>query len=165
MGQEGWHFVTDLCKDHKAWTGHHEPTTEDIRRLFEITGGNTTIVTCTRWAASLVNQLALRVLFESVIDHPMAVVPADYESNWENYDEHGDLLEQEPAPFQMPLRKGLFIRLTRNMDKRRDYVNGMGASVLEYNAKSSAIIVETVSKAVLSIYPITDDKAPSRETH
>ena len=57
MGSEGDAFVRDLCRQHKAWSGHHEPANLDIEDFFQKTDGKTTVVTCTRRGAALVNAL------------------------------------------------------------------------------------------------------------
>ena len=42
MGAEGARFLRDLCRKHKAWSGHHEPTNLDIEDLLEKTDNATT---------------------------------------------------------------------------------------------------------------------------
>ncbi|WP_422022098.1 hypothetical protein [Pyruvatibacter mobilis] len=64
MGAEGDAFIRELCRGHKAWSGHHEPTNMDIEDLFKKTNMETTVITCTRRGAALVNALAVEVLFD-----------------------------------------------------------------------------------------------------
>ena len=161
MGAEGERWVRDLCRGHKAWSGHHEPTNLDIEHLFQMTDLSTTVITCTRWGAALVNALAVEVLFELPGLAKLGRVPADYESNANNY-EPGGRLKQDVCPeaLQLDLYVGLRVRLTRNMAKHLDYVNGMMAKIQSYNSRTGAVVVQTETGQVLCIYPITDDGVP-----
>ena len=162
MGAEGDAFVRDLCRNRKAWTGHHTPTNLDIEDLFQKTDNRTTVITCTRWGAAHINTLAAEVLFELPKCQKLGKVPADYQSNPDNYDAKGNLQEaQSPAPLQMELYQGLRVRLTRNMAKHMDYVNGMAAEVETFDRRTGAVIVRTETQEVLCIYPITDDNVPA----
>ncbi|CAE7258069.1 PIF1 [Symbiodinium sp. CCMP2592] len=160
MGQEGSQVLRDLCRKHKAWSGHHEPTTEDIQRLLERTNGQTTVITCTRRGAALINGLCLDALFGQPRTAVLGKVQADFECNPENYDDCGQLLDRLPKPLSLPLYVGLRVRLTRNVDKPNDFVNGMSAVVLDFDRRKQAIHVETESKQLLCVYPITTDDVP-----
>ena len=161
-GAEGASFARDLCRGHKAWSGHHEPTAADVEALMHQTQGATTIITCTRRGAARVNALCQEVLFRRAGRSPLGGIPADYESNPDNFDEEsGQLKPQCPAPLQLTLYEGLRVRLTRNMDKARDFVNGMTATVLRFDSKNRAVIVETETSQVLCVYPVTDDDVPA----
>ena len=166
MGGEGSAFVRDMCRGHKAWSGHHEPTNLDIQDLLRKTDGATTVITCTRWGAALVNALAVEVLFELPGRIKLGGVGADYESNPDNYHWNGVAYEmrqdQSPEPLKLDLYEGLRIRLTRNMNKRLDYVNGMTATVQAFDRSSGGVIVETETKQVLCVYPVTEDAAGGR---
>ena len=160
-GTEGSTFVRDLCRNHKAWSGHHRPRAEDIQALMERTAGDTTVITCTRRGAALVNALAQEVLFKRAGQPALGRVAADWESNPANYDEDtGVLLDRCPEPWQLTLYVGLRVRLTRNMDKAHDFVNGMAATVLSFDPRYSALIVETETSETLCVYPVSDDNVP-----
>ena len=156
MGQDGRTFIRDLCKGHKAWSGHHQPTADDISALLEWTDQKTTVITCTRWGAALVNELCVQVLFLDKKVQQMGRIPCDYEANPDNFDEHSTLLDRVPEPLMLPIYLGLRVRLTRNMDKRHDYVNGMSATVEDYNAASAGLVVKTETNLILCIYPVTE---------
>ena len=160
MGAEGDRFVRDVCRKHKAWSGHHEPTNLDIEDLLQKTGNATTVITCTRKGAAWVNQLAVEVLFELPGAAKLGTVPADFESNPENYTPAGGLKDQQPEPLGLTLYEGLRVRLTRNINKARDYVNGMTAMVQRYDRRSGAVIVQTETGNTLCIYPVTTDDVP-----
>ncbi len=102
-----------------------EPTNLDMDAMLQETP-NTTFVTVTRRAAAVLNDLALEVLFSGMV--PLATLAAEPESNLENYDHYGRLVGC--APSQMPIFVGARVTLTRNIDKSRDFVNGMSATVL-----------------------------------
>ena len=163
LGIEGARFVReDLCRGHKAWSGHHQPTAEDIQRLMERTTGETTVITCTRRGAAKVNALAQEVLFERAGQVPLGAVAADFESNPENFDEETGKLktEQLPEPLQLMLYAGLRVRLTKNMDKAHDFVNGMSAVVQSFDPWRQAVVVETETSQILCLYPVTTEEEP-----
>ena len=91
----------------------------------------------------------------------MGHIPADYESNPENFGEAGGLRgDRCPEPLPLDLYEGLRIRLTKNVNKKEDYVNGMAAAVRSYNRKSGGVVVDTETGQTLCIYPITNDDVP-----
>ena len=102
-----------------------EPTNLDMEAMLRQTP-DTTFVTITRRAAAVLNNLALGVLFAGAV--PLGTVAADPESNLENYDQHGRLIAM--APQELPIFLGARVLLTRNLDKQRDFVNGMAATIL-----------------------------------
>ena len=77
--------LKEICRGHKAWSGHHEPTAWDLQQLYR-SHPNTTVATCTRRGAALVNDLAVFVLFSTRRKRRLAVLPVDWESNADNYD-------------------------------------------------------------------------------
>ena len=77
--------LNNICRGHKAWSGHKEPTAWDLQQLYR-SHPVTTIATCTRRAAALVNELAIWVLFATRRKRQLANLPADWEANAENYD-------------------------------------------------------------------------------
>ena len=160
-GAEGARFVRDLCRGHKAWSWHHVPNHEDISDLMLATSQRTTIITCTRRGAALVNSLAQEVLFVQAGQTALGRIPADYESNPDNFEETtGALKEQQPEPLDLAIYEGLRVRLTRNVDKPNDFVNGMSAILKDFDSRTGAIVVETETSHRLCVYPVTDDGVP-----
>ena len=78
--------LNNITRGHKAWSGHKEPTAWDLQQLYR-SNPNTTIATCTRRAAALVNDLSIWVLFTTRKKRQLATLPVDWESNAENYDQ------------------------------------------------------------------------------
>jgi hypothetical protein len=78
--------LTNICRGHKAWSGHHEPTAWDLQQLYR-SHPRTTIATCTRWAAAKVNDLAIFVLYATRKKRKLETVPVDWEANPDNYDQ------------------------------------------------------------------------------
>ena len=78
--------LTNICRGHKAWSGHHEPTAWDLQQLYR-SHPHTTIATCTRWAAAKVNDLAIFVLYATRKKRKLETVPVDWEANPDNYDQ------------------------------------------------------------------------------
>ena len=81
----------NLCRGHKAWSGHHEPTAWDLQQLYRA-HPDTTVATCTRRAAALVNELSIWILFSTRKKRELAHLPVDWESNPANYDKEPGLL-------------------------------------------------------------------------
>ena len=109
----------------RAWTTK-EPTAWDILELDRKTEGKTTVVTCSRRGAELVNKLAVEVFFNQRHKKALAELPTDWESNSENYDKRGQLKKDgppEPAPLE--IFKGQRLFLTKNMNKETGFVNGI----------------------------------------
>ena len=80
--------LNTITRGHKAWSGHKEPTAWDLQQLYR-NHPNTTIATCTRRAAALVNDLSIWVLFATRRKRRLASVPVDWEANADNYDQEG----------------------------------------------------------------------------
>ena len=81
--------LNDICRGHKAWTGHHEPTAWDLQELYR-GHPKTTIATCTRRGAAHVNDLAIWVLFTTRKKRALAELPVDWEANPDNYDQDNE---------------------------------------------------------------------------
>ncbi|CAE7357076.1 pif1, partial [Symbiodinium sp. CCMP2592] len=161
LGQEGKRFVNRLCYQHKAWTGHDEPTSLDIDSVFKRTGGKTTFVTCTKRGAASINALAVQVLFSNRKQQLLAEIPGDYDDNEENFDEYGNLRrDRAPLPNPVQLYRGLRVVLTRNRDKENHYVNGMVATVEGYFPTTGCLRVRTQTGRRLAIYRYTDTDVP-----
>ena len=127
-----------------------EPTNLDVAAMLQQTP-NTTFVTITRRAAACLNALALEVLFAEAV--PVATCAADPESNLDNYDSHGRLIAYMPS--QMPIFIGAKVMLTRNVDKSRDFVNGMTATVVGFRRNS--VVVQTKTNRILTVFPYTEE--------
>ena len=142
----GHRAMPDRGPDHSP-----EPTNLDVAGMLEETP-NTTFVTITRRAAAVLNQLALEVLHGDA--PPEAIRPGDPEDNLDNYDERGRQIGWEPA--RLPIYVGARVTLTRNLDKPRDFVNGMSATVL--GIKGNSVAVQTKTGRVLTVFPYTDEE-------
>ena len=143
-------------RKHKAWAPPHKPpTVEGMQKLLKA-HPNTVILTCTRKGQHTMNEVALKALFPR--HPPLVVLPADMDSNPENYDEAGKLLTDVFAlkPAQLPLFKGMRVVFTRNVRKDIDYVNGMDATVVAYHKKTKAVEVLTQTNFRVMVWPWTD---------
>jgi ATP-dependent exoDNAse (exonuclease V) alpha subunit len=158
--------LRQIMRGHLAWRGS-EPTAWDILEVLRVTEEKTTIVTCTRRAAAKVNALAKKVLFEDRKKQVLATIPCDYEANEENYTEKGKLKTRiKLQPAQTTIFKGLRVYLTKNLNKKDDFVNGMSAEVTHYDPDSKLLEVKTRTGKDLSVHLITDDvEGHSRVTY
>lgn len=78
-----------ICdREHRAWTTKL-PTAWDILEVMRRTENTTTIATCTKYAAALVNKLSVEVLFDNVKKKPLGKVPFDWDVNPENFHDDG----------------------------------------------------------------------------
>ena len=146
-----------IVRHHKAWSGDF-PSGYEYLQLMRRTERETTVVTCTRRAATRINDLALQVLFADTHRAPLDVIPADYESNTDNYDGHGNLRDDgRLAPLHFQLYRGSKVFLTKNLNKRAGFVNGMLATVDHYCAQSKCVTVLTRTGRRLAIFPFTED--------
>lgn len=128
-----------------------EPTNLDMQAMLSETP-HTTFVTVTRRATAILNNLALEVLFAEAM--PLGTAAVDPESNLENYDDRGRLIAMEPL--QLPIFVGARVTLTKNIDKARDFVNGMTATVV--GMKRSSVVVQTKTGHVLTVFPYRDEE-------
>jgi hypothetical protein len=148
-------MLNSILRGHKAWSHSGPPNKNDIRELFERTGGKTTIATCTKKAAQEVNIVAAEV--DVGRRRTLAEVPADYEVNAENYGLGGKLIQdKKPTPSTVAVKAGLRIVLTKNLDKESDFVNGMVCIVTTWNDHARCLEVETVTGKSLVVYQYTD---------
>ena len=121
-----------ILKGHKAPSRQHryshlmfkEPFLQDVQWTLEETP-DTTFLTVTRSATAKLNELALESLFPDAL--PLAVIPADPESNLDNYRANQ---QEGEVPSRLPLHKGMRVVLTKNLNKPIGFVNGMPATVL-----------------------------------
>lgn len=159
-GRAGKDFVAHLCRGHKAWSGHDEPTSLDVKTVL-VVHPDTTFITCTRRGAAVINQHAVQILFEEKDIGPLTDIPADYEDNAENFNDQSKLRQdQAPIPNRIQVYRGLRVVLTKNLDKQNHFVNGMSCRVISYDPDSKAIIVAMQTKQKLAIYPYTDKNVP-----
>ena len=143
-----------ILRGHKAWSGHHRPTTLDMDRLFQ-QHPETTVVTGTRPGAAEINELV--VALRSERQRALGQVDGDFDANAANYDAKGQLLlDRKPLPSKITLYKGLRLHLTRNLDKQNDFVNGMAVTVEAYHASSQSIRVRTDTGKRLAVHRYTD---------
>jgi len=143
-----------ILRGHKAWTHPGPPSKWELRQLFRC-HKKTTIVTCTRRGASKVNLVAADVLVGQ--KRTLATIPGDFDDNMENYDTHGKLrTDRAPVSPSIALKKGLRVHLTRNLDKKGDFVNGMEATVNAWDERSQCLRVTTKTGKALAVYHYTD---------
>ena len=88
---------------------------------------------------------------------PMATLPTEYDANSDNYDKNGKLRQdRRPKPKMAPTHRGMRAHLTRNLDKEHDFVNGMEATLEDYDQESECLRVRTKTGKVLAAYKHTD---------
>ena len=110
-----------ILRGHKAWNHPGGPTDEDLRMLFR-RHSNTKILVVSRKAAHEVGVAAARVTVGR--RRLLAILPADYDSNPENYDKGKLRKDRQPLPALVEIRHGLRVQFTKNIDKDNDQVNG-----------------------------------------
>jgi hypothetical protein len=109
----------------------------------------TVFVTLTRKAAAWANEAALSLNFGGC--DPLDVVPADPEQNLANYCGR-DMVAWEPS--LLPIHVGLRLCITKNENKKNDFVNGMNCEVLELDAYG--VLVKTETGKTLLVHRMTD---------
>eukprot|EP00973_Karenia_brevis_P096324 12431484-Karenia_brevis.AAC.4 len=122
----------------------------DIKSILRQTP-QTSFVTISRRGTALLNMLCLKAQYGD--QRPVMTIPGDYETNMNNYDFHGSLVDSQPCP--VPVFIGMRVTLTKNLMKQWNFVNGMGATVTDVGEKG--IQVKTDVDNLLWIYPYTDD--------
>ena len=99
--------------------------------------------------------MALKALFPR--HAALVTVKADVESNPENYDQVGNLVEASlRKPADLPIFKGAKVCFTRNVRKDIDFVNGMDAVVIAYHPRSKAVEVLTETGHRVMVWPWSD---------
>ena len=140
---------TSMPTTKKLLSGHHEPTAWDLQQLYRSTP-HTTIATCTRKAAALVNELSVWVLFGTRRRRQLGEL--DVGSNAANFDsEHKVITGGPPIPHRMKVYKGMRVHLTRNVDKGSDFINGMEATVIDFDVSSKCLHVLTKTGRNLAV--------------
>ncbi|CAE7870654.1 unnamed protein product, partial [Symbiodinium necroappetens] len=136
------HALEKGCNVLRAWNGH-VPTVADVKRLLT-TYPTTTFLTVTRKGSCTINALAAQGLFGRRV--PLATIPGDIESNWRNYTADGKLKPFNVLePLNLVIYEGMKIFFTRNVDKTRDYVNGMQATVESFDHATNAVYAVTAT--------------------
>ena len=127
------------------------PSLDDVYHILQETP-QTMFLTCTRKGAACLNHLALQVLFPSDAVRPLAVLPTDPESNVDNFYK-GKMFAE--VPLDVPIYRGAYVILTKNLNKEIGFVNGMGATVLGMDKRN--VIVRTDQGRVLAVHPWTSE--------
>ena len=103
------------------------------------------------------NDLSIWTLFTTRRRPELATLPVDWESNAENYDEQNNIAKgHAPQPLHMKLYRGMRVHLCRNMNKKADFVNGMEATVMDYDPSRKYTHVLTQTQRHLAVYPISE---------
>lgn len=147
--------VQEICKGHKAWTHLGDPTLDEVKNVLA-KHDCVNMAACTRKAAATLNELSVEVLFGHQ-RKPLCSLAADWESNPENYDAEGALKSGKLKPLTMKIHAGMRLFLTRNVNKRGDFVNGMQATVQRYDRDSGCLHVLTATQRQLAVFPFTED--------
>ena len=140
-----------ILRGHKAPTGRHArritsrmqaPTAADVQQILVETP-DTVFLTVSRRAAHELNEYAVAALFAG--QQPLSIVPI-------TADEHEDQM-------QVKVYKGMRLTLTKNLNKKIGFVNGMGAEALSLH--SSGFLVKTDQGRKLMVHLWTDEHGVS----
>ena len=149
--------LREIMAGHKApslgrggYIMNEEPSLDDVGHILAETPA-TLFLTVSRRAAAYINDLVVQVLLGNEV--PLGVVPADPESNIENYVD-GKMVDEQPL--EIPIFAGARTLLTKNLNKPIGFVNGMGATVVAMDG--SNVIVKTDQGARLAVHPWTSEK-------
>jgi hypothetical protein len=126
------------------------PTEEELMAVFTETP-DTDFLVQTRHAAAYVNAAAEKLYFSG--QEPLACVPAEPEQNPNNY-EGFEMISWEPSELKIYTGQRLFI--TKNENKKHDFVNGMGCTVQEMDRHG--VLVRTDTNRMLLVHPMTDSE-------
>ena len=150
-----------ILRGHRAWTTN-DPTAYDILDLFR-KHDDTTIVTCSRRACAKANALAMAAFFEHLHKDPIGNILFDYESNLENYEEKGLKKSGTLTGAPTDVYKGMKVFLTKNLDKEHDFVNGILATVEDYDERSRCLQVLTRTKQRLAVHMVCNELEDGRK--
>ena len=64
--------------------------------------------------------------------------------------------DHKPIPCTIHIRKGLRLHLTRNLDKKGDFVNGMDCVVMDWDETHRCLRVKTATGKDVAVYQYTD---------
>eukprot|EP00971_Amphidinium_carterae_P024126 476490-Amphidinium_carterae.1 len=148
--------LAHICNQHKCWSHLGAPLQEEVKAILD-KKPNVTMATCTRKGAALLNESCVSVLFEKKRKTVLATLDGDWETNPDNYDRNGKLKDQTPLPSNMKVFAGMKVFLTRNINKKSDFVNGMLAVVRSYDEASRCLHVQTATGRQLAVFPVTED--------
>ena len=128
-----------IKRGHKAPTARmharmYEPTAWDIAKILEETP-HTTFLTISRRAAFQINVWAVEALFGNQPPLCYVDVAAD-----------GD--EENEKPMQVPVYRNMRVTLTKNLNKKIGFVNGMGATVIDM-CRSGILVVTDQGKRIM----------------
>lgn len=154
-GPAGTLTVPQLMRGRRAWRGHC-PKVQDVHQLLS-KHPETTMMAITRQGAQTLNELAVEAFFSGM--DPVCILQGDMESNPANYDAEGKLKPASACvPLHVPCYVGMKLYVTKNVDKDRDYINGMRCTVENYDRSCRALICVTESMHRLAIRPWTDTR-------
>ena len=142
-----------LLRQRKAWSPPGPPTVDKVLSLFRRTP-QTTVAACSRRGAAEINACAIAGLFRN--RRPVVVLDADYDSCPTNYINGEQKPVQDLQPTPLPVHVGLRVCFTRTLRRDLDFVNGMGATVLDYNHHTRGLRLRTDTGHVGDLWPWTD---------
>eukprot|EP00438_Fugacium_kawagutii_P025234 Skav236123 [mRNA] locus=scaffold900:1522:8592:- [translate_table: standard] len=125
------------------------PSSDDVEHILAETP-STLFLTISRRACAYLNDLAVHVIFPDCV--PLAVVPADPESNVKNFYK-GHMIAEEPL--EIPVFAGAKVILTKNLNKAIGFVNGMAGTVVAMEKNN--VMVRTEQGRLLAIHPWTSE--------
>ena len=125
------------------------PSAEDVAHILAETP-HALFLTISCQATAYLNDLAVQALFPGAV--PLAVVPADPESNVENY-VGGRMVSEQPL--EVPIYPNARIILTKNLNKAIGFVNGMGATVV--GMQQGNVMARTDQGVLLAVHPWTSE--------
>ena len=131
--------LNTICRGRKAWQGE-EPSAADLKRLLR-DHPDAIFVAATKRGVATINRLALEALHPRA--EPLAVIPGAFEDNPDNYDGGRLRADRRPTPTEVPIHRGVYLYLTRNVRKTDDYINGMRCKVLSWDEDNQVLCVRT----------------------
>lgn len=154
--------VPRIMAGRRAWRGHW-PQESDLARLLR-KHPDTTFMAISRRGTAHLATLAMRVLFANAA--PIATLKGDVESNPDNYTDDGALKAiRDLEPWSIACFVGMKVFFTKNVDKDRDFVNGMQATIESFNHRSKALIVVTQTGHRVPVRPWTDTQLGNKVYH
>ncbi|CAE8634388.1 unnamed protein product, partial [Polarella glacialis] len=126
-----------------------EPSLSDVAQIM-IETPETMFLTVTRVGASSLNDMVLQALFGN--QQPLAVLPSDPDSNVANYVSGQQCFH---TPSDLPLHIGMRVTLTKNLNKKHSFVNGVSGVVEAL--RRNGVQVRTRSGEVVMVYPFTEE--------
>ena len=141
-----------MLRGHRAWKTN-DPTAYDILELFR-KHTDTTVLTCSRAACAKANEIAMEAFFEGRHKKPLGQALLDYEANLENYDAKNKLKEGQLRGAPTQIYQDMRVYLTKNVDKEHGFVNGMAATVVDYNEGCKCLVVQTRLGQQLAVHMV-----------